>query len=302
MSGDATSIQPAPREVHQNIFEKVCEGLGLGGKSEQEKIDALDTINSAEMLAKAPNISFLPLLDGDMFKSPITLDDVAQKDEQNRPAKKTPGWLEALMVGDVKDDGYIMASAVQPRKQGIGKAFSDYLESAVGSPHAKEILTAYEISPSTLDDTAVDRVLLLLNDVAFYVPAVLTARGWPDDKPVYVYHFNCLNTWAGAALHGKSNHILDIAYLFGNDGETLDKSERVVAQAFAKSMIIFVNGEEPWSKFEYLKESIMVYGKDGAVVKGKNEEERRGRRKEIWRLVDKVGAGKLHEAVMGFLG
>ncbi|KAL4755536.1 hypothetical protein BDW72DRAFT_189286 [Aspergillus terricola var. indicus] len=78
---------------------------------------------------------------------------------------------------------------------------------------------------SRRDDDAYPAVLNYINDVLFFTPVLTFAQGWKGNA--YVYYFNEGNPWEGQ-WKGRTNHILDLAYLFQNFREFLSPKQQAV--------------------------------------------------------------------------
>ena len=127
------------------------------------------------------------------------------------------------------------------------------------SNEADLILQVYKISPDTADDVGLIRILRFATDIGFYEPAIAFAKGWPEGRSAYLYHFNAPNPWDGP-WKGEANHILDVAFLFQNYNEYLSAEERAVAERFAENLISFINSKPPFPAFSAEKGGAMIYG------------------------------------------
>lgn len=151
------------------------------------------------------------------------------------------------------------------RKAGIASVFTTSLTKNLLVPTAASaILEAYNITPNTPDDEAVQSILAFANDIAYYLPALFYARFWPGKS--YYYHFDEPNPWDGA-FKGCSTHLLDAAFLFQAYNEKLSDEAKEIAVALAKAFIKFANGEAPWKEFENKEGGLMRFGPSGKKVK-----------------------------------
>lgn len=82
--------------------------------------------------------------------------------------------------------------------------------------------------------------------MCFAVAAREFARAWSlAGLESFLYRFNCPNPWEGV-WKGHATHILDLAFLLLNYNEYLAKGQRQAAERFAKDVITFVHGHQPW--------------------------------------------------------
>lgn len=104
--------------------------------------------------------------------------------------------------------------------------------------------------------------------MCFAVAARESARAWSlAGLDAFLYRFNCPNPWDGV-WKGHATHILDLAFLLLNYNEYLSKGQRQAAERFAKDVITFVHGREPWAAYRSeTQEGSMVYNApaDGAM-------------------------------------
>lgn len=150
------------------------------------------------------------------------------------------------------------------RKAGIASAFTTSLTKNLSTPiAASAILDAYEITPTTPDDDAVQSILAFANDIAYYLPALFYARSWPGKS--YYYHFDEPNPWDGM-FKGYSTHLLDAVFLFQAYNEKLSPEAKEIAVAIAKTFIKFANGEAPWKEFDKKNGGVKRFGPSDTSV------------------------------------
>lgn len=185
------------------------------------------------------------------------------------------------------------------RKAGIASSFCTAITSTLASPAASKLLSAYGLSPATADEDAFVKVLEYSNDLSFYVPTVLYARALSRDMPVHVYRFNEPNTWPGP-WQGRSTHIHDLAFLLQTFNDKMDQGQKALAEDFGEDVVNFVNGKEPWKKFEGEGgvAKVMKVGETG--VKHDVPEEV-GRRGVMLELAKDVGMEALADAFGRFM-
>lgn len=127
---------------------------------------------------------------------------------------------------------------------------------------ATAVIAAYGLDDDSIATTqnSTERVLNFGNDVCFAVAAQAFARAWSNaGHEAFLYRFNCPNPWNGA-WKGYATHILDLAFLLLNYNEYLSQGQRQNAERFAKDVITFVHGGEPWMAYRSgIQEGSMVY-------------------------------------------
>lgn len=126
------------------------------------------------------------------------------------------------------------------------------------------IATAYQLDSSSMvtanTKASTERVLNFGNDVCFALAAREFARTWSlAGLEAFLYRFNCPNPW-DEAWKGYATHILDLALLLLGYNEYLSKGQQQAAERFAKDVIVFVHGGEPWVAYRTgTQEGSMVY-------------------------------------------
>jgi hypothetical protein len=148
------------------------------------------------------------------------------------------------------------------RKSGIATALNTSLTQSMGASSAKAVLQAYGITPTTSDDSAMQSIVDLATDIAYYAPALCFARSWPGRT--YYYHFNEPNPWQGA-FKGCSTHMLDAAYLFQNFAHKMGSKEKELGVALAMDFIKFTNGVKPWDEYESVNCNVKAFGPSEAT-------------------------------------
>lgn len=120
---------------------------------------------------------------------------------------------------------------------------------------ARNIAQAYRLEPAsfTKDAESTQPILNFGNDVCFAAAGRSFARAWSASSMLgteaFLYMFNCPNPWDGP-WKGHATHILDIAFVLMNYAEYLDKGQQSAAERFAKDIITFVNGKQPWAGYQ----------------------------------------------------
>lgn len=181
-----------------------------------------------------------------------------------------------------------------PSANHVGTKFRSVLDQSLSNrPGAKAaVLDAYGVQ----QEGESLGFLHFAHDVVQLAATRLIARRWPG--PAYVFHFNEPNPWEGR-FQGVATHLLDVTFLFQNYEEFLDAEQASSGRTFARHVIEFVNGEEPYDAFSSGSGKVQVYGpgeprsrqvdaKDFAAA---------GRRDHIFRLADDVGLDRLTAVV-----
>lgn len=129
---------------------------------------------------------------------------------------------------------------------------------------APAIISGYDLAVSAMANTSKTTlsVLKLGNDICFAQAASTLARTWaatnvPRSK-AFMYHFNCPNPWDGP-WKGEATHGLDIVFALQNYREHLSLGQRRSTERFAKDIITFVNGNEPWQSYDPGNPTSMIY-------------------------------------------
>ncbi|KAK5088282.1 hypothetical protein LTR05_002499 [Lithohypha guttulata] len=302
MSGTCLALRPEPTTLHEKFYEQVCEIHGLTNLSGDQRLEALDKINSHELLAKIPpSVPSLPAIDNEFIHDVTTYETV--KDWQNRSDPALPGlrWCRELLIGDCQFDGSIYQLALGFRKADIGKQLEQSLNVNVPEHEVEidKLVGAYGISAADNDEIAYLRVLEFINDVLFYVPTVTVSNVWPGT--VYVYHLNEPNPWEGP-FKGQATHILDVALLFKNFDHTLDEGTRAVGEAFGDATICFINATSPWKASSAHEPIAFIFG--GEAKPGKLVEDipaHTGRRETLIQYDSSIGFDTLRAAAVAFL-
>ncbi|KAF2847588.1 carboxylesteras-like protein [Plenodomus tracheiphilus IPT5] len=301
---------PIPQEATEAAYQQVIDALGLKDKSPEERIEALLKVPVDDLWQKVPpGAPLLPSVDGDIVPGTPTFKIVSSKEDS--PEFPMPGrkWCKALMIGESKLDANILAyMALDARKSNIAQAFIDSANKTLAShpEAAKQLISAFEITPETKDDDAVLSILRFASEIAFYAPARATAQGWPNtpENKFFLYHFNEGIPWEGR-FQGEPGHILDVAYLFQNYNEHLGDEQLKVARAYGEDFIKFVNGEDPWPAVQDGKFSARVYGpsSEGNTCRwsGEGLPGHVGRDERVLKLGESVGYDNVLAVFQNFL-
>lgn len=301
MSGTPVMLKPLAMGVAEMSYTSIIKSFGLEGASAAERIERLKSASSEELVEKTPmSVPLLPFLQ-DAIIPKLTVPPLPHQDDATVPSRTTfaklataagstkdsvPGfkWCESLLIGSTKHDGSVfLFMGLSQRKSGIATTLATSLHKHISGDAAMAILDAYDITPTTSDDEALQRIIDFATDIAYVAPALAYARVFPGKS--YLYNFDELNPWDGP-LKGLSTHMLDAAYLFQNFNEDLSEKAREVTKTFAMDFVRFANGVEPWEKYTKEKGTCRVYGPSEKCVVGVLEGDgwATGRRNTLWRL------------------
>ncbi|KAH7085327.1 carboxylesteras-like protein [Paraphoma chrysanthemicola] len=301
MSGTPIMLKPLPAAVAEMSYASIIKNFGLEDASVEERIERLMSASPEELAEMTPmSIPLLPCLVDDDIGA-ITAPSLSNHEDAVMPSRTTfaglaatetaqsdavPGfkWCEALLIGSTKHDGSVfLFMGLMQRKAGIASALNSSLYKHLSADAAVAILDAYDITPTTNDDNAIQRIIDFATDIAYAAPALAYARSFPGRA--YLYNFDEVNPWDGP-LKGLSSHILDAAFLFQNFHDYLSDDTVKVAKTLALDFIRFVNGVEPWEKYTSEKSTRRVYGPSETSMAGIVDDNgwRQGRRDILWRL------------------
>ncbi|CAO2656511.1 Nn.00g053140.m01.CDS01 [Neocucurbitaria sp. VM-36] len=296
-TGGATLLfKPIPLAVAESAYQKVVEALGLADKSPEDRVAALLKVPIDDLWQKVPmGAPMLPTLDGDTVPGIPDFQTVSSQEDNAgflMPGRK---WCKALMIGESKLDANILAyMGLDTRKPNIAQKFIDSINKTLSSHPsvAAELLSSYNITPSTPDEEALLSILRFSSEISFYVPARAFAQGWPNTKDAkfFLYHFNEGIPWPGR-FQGEAGHILDVAYLFQNYNEHLTEEGKKLARQYAEDFINFVNGEDPWPPVQGGKLGARVYGPSSEGVIAKYVED--GKPEDVGRTDRAIKLGEL---------
>jgi carboxylesterase type B len=280
MSGTPLMLQALSPEMAETSYNTIIREFALEDASAEERIETLRTASPEVLVSKTPmTVPLLPYLDGKFIPEQTTFTKLSA----------LPGmqWCEHLMIGDCQHDGTIFHfQGLAQRKAGIAAAITSSFHTHLASTAAHAVLEAYNITPSTPDDDAMQHIFDLATDIAYAVPALSYARSFPGQT--YAYHFNEANPWDGL-FKGKSTHMLDAAFLFQHFNECMTPKVQEVAKTLATNFIKFANDVEPWAEINEYEGNVRTYGPSEKSVVGlvaKNGWEN-GRRDVLWTISEK---------------
>lgn len=158
------------------------------------------------------------------------------------------------MIGSADFDGVIfevLGIFANREHYSLGRGLAKCLMKTLPTvQHAniEKLLDLYGIFPKATDDADQirDKIIQFGTDLKFFASSRDYSWFWPGSS--WLYYFNESSPWLGR-YKGRSAHCLDIAHLFLNYKDIMDKSQRRIAMSFARDVISFVNAETPWAEF-----------------------------------------------------
>lgn len=294
LSGNKLAAAVFPRSVAQTAYGAVLQCFGIDSSSSaDDQLVALLAVSPEDLLSKVSlSVPLGPVVENDRMPSFGAIDEHSSSPQHHIP----------LMIGSTDFDGAIfeVLGLFAGRDPGsLGEAFAKYLMRTVpAAQHANfdKLLGLYGISSTAAADTEQTRVKILQfgTDLKYFASSRAYAASWPAHS--WLYYFRESNPWDGPHK-GRSAHCLDIAYLFLNYKDVMGESQKRVALDFARDVVLFTNGEAPWSEF-HSSGKMRVFGSlgDGQVAEQSLGEVKAGPSQEVRTLWDEVGLDNLAQA------
>jgi carboxylesterase type B len=270
------------------------------GLSPDTAVEHMLKTDGQELIMKTMKAStrYVPTLDDDLCPTTFNFKSIGSGET------KLPGqeWCEEAMIGDCRFDGNIQSLRLMHRKKGIAAAFCLSITKSLSSHSglAERLLSAYGLTPETDDEAGLFKVLQVANDINFYIPTTTLTETLSEHMDTYVYRFNEPNPWDGP-WKGHATHVLDIAFLTQNFNEFLDDKQKATAIQFAKDVITFVNGKQPWDRTSIEDSRAKVLGPHGNLEVVDDKPEKVGRRSIMTELGEEVGFDVLNDAFNSFM-
>ncbi|OJI91469.1 hypothetical protein ASPTUDRAFT_198432 [Aspergillus tubingensis CBS 134.48] len=269
MGGTNLLMRPLPDPVTELTYRGYVDRLGLGSLSAAERVQALVALDDEKIVAAfSPADAFLPASGGELGLIDHTYAEIYEGDAGPLvlPGRR---WCEKIMIGDCQLDGSIMSAMLPYDPATVASTFRKSFERSLGSAEkAQLVMTEYGIREESDGQEAYDRILTFVTDLCFFLPILHYGHCWSGQA--YLYNFNEPNPWDGR-WSGRSNHILDVAFLFQNYNERLSEPQQAVAIQFAEDLITFAHGGDPWKPFKWETKDlhVRVYGGRAAETAGK---------------------------------
>jgi carboxylesterase type B len=274
-----------PEAVARHAYTQVLQCLDIDSTlSDELQVSALKAVAHEDLLTKIPpSVPLGPVVKGYDLPSFAAI-----------TAKSPTKHSVPLMIGSTDFDGAIfevLGIFAGRNEATLAEDFAKVLQRFVpGSQNEKitQLLRLYGIENVVAAETQESRLAILQfgTDLKYFASARAYASSWPDES--WLYYFNEQNPWEGPHK-GRSAHCLDIAYLFLNYSDVMSEPQLEVATGFARDVIGFVYGEQPYAEFRSSRK-MKVYGQspEGSETSCLDES-MVGPSAEIRKLWDEIG-------------
>ncbi|KAH8675161.1 Alpha/Beta hydrolase protein [Ilyonectria robusta] len=297
LGGSFLLVKPQTPESAESVYQSTIRSLSIEASSCKDRVQSLLNIPAEKLVDAALNGKTPPgpVIDDDLIPAIATFENIK---EFPMPGKN---WCERLFCLGNQFDGSLFAIIdLGARLNGITEAFRLFLIDGLGDTAACKILDHYGILQGGADEESIINITQLLTDVGYYAPLVKAGEAYP--APFILGHFNERNPWAG--IHqGRANHILDIAYLWGNYEDKYGPQNKVIAEALAEDVISFIWGQDVLPSFNDGKR-VVVYGPAGDDVARQVldwRDKKTGRNVSIFELAELAGGlDKLLDVLIAF--
>ncbi|CAG9975614.1 unnamed protein product [Clonostachys byssicola] len=288
----------------EELYGALTSRLGLDKLAPEQRIKGLLTVAAEDLIQFSPELVALgPVIDNDSIPSMASFSNIGHDGGLHLPGKT---WCKELFLIESQFDfatkmpcsrsanalrkGSIFALVnLNNRQDGINAAFTKSIRESLGDAAASKLLDAYRISPETSDIDTLEKIISFVTDASFYAPAVKLGQAWPGLS--YLCHFNERNPWDGI-YKGRANHLLDVAYMWGNYNQKYTNQNWTVARALAEDMVRFTAGKGSLPSFNKEGNVVTIYGPSDDNISSKHSTlgaEDTGRNHAFFRLADEVG-------------
>lgn len=250
MSGLSGTIPAYSKSYHEKQFQQLLKYYDI--VNDENALDILRKIPEEDMAmatsaiqeTKVPTTGN-PCIDGWYLDYNLNFTNFVEP----------PEWLDSLILGNTKDEGIMFF----PCYTGLTyEKLLEHCDKFVPSSVSEAILSWYDM---TVDSSMEDinwNMTRLMGDITFIFPNYQLLEVCAKSKTtVYWYHLDEPSTIDGP-LKGKSNHAIDLLYLFGNRSDMNDSQKHLVSDYMTR-VINFANGEQPWGPYLDRK-AVMVFG------------------------------------------
>ena len=292
LSGNPLMFPILPLPAAEFFASQAYTALGISDLPQDEQIQRLLAASPDELLTKVPpSIHMGTTLDG------TTIGGVPTYPALAKLAEEVPGatWCKSLLVGSCDFDAQIYAFlGVFDGRGPLAQGFIERLQRAVPSDKRDKLdalFALYGLAPETPEEAARAAVIQLGSDLKFFSSSLAYARAWPGRA--YLYQFKEANPWEGP-FRGRATHVLDVALLFQTYNHALPAEAVEVARRFARDLVTFAHGEDPFPTLEA--------GKGGRVYGSQATEDyvpdvhALGPSAEVQKLWDEIGLQNLSQA------
>ncbi|KAI1029101.1 hypothetical protein LB504_012970 [Fusarium proliferatum] len=276
-SGTASAISPKPLANKEEEYHALLDFCGISVDDPQrlEKLRAVPTDKIVEAASSINKAAFSPLADKSFFP-------VIPNYLNHAKIVSDCSWVDAIITGDAVFEGYLFAHnlmAVRP------EVFYQHVEDALGTDNAKRVLDIRSIS-ARLTETQ-------------KVPChILSKELWKSGKKQYRCILSLRNPFPGSFFSGVlGHHFIELVYQFMTFMERLPlQRQRDVCVGFVRRWTAFAYGEEPWSQYTWVDETVAVAdSREGWVVRSRVKDleasvydEGGQRRYEKWEALDEL--------------
>ncbi|KAE9367251.1 alpha/beta-hydrolase [Stipitochalara longipes BDJ] len=299
-SGTASSARPASFAQREEEYLRLLDFCGIE-RNDEQRLEKLRGVPVEMIVRGVQGIG--------VFSTPPTADE--RFFERGVPGFFTEAgliggcaWVEDVMVGESLYEGYLFAEATRNIEP---EAFIGYLEKVFEKDGSEKVLSASQITRTMDRNLFWTRLNTLIGDVIFSAPThnlltTLTSPSFPSEngrKKIYRYNNALRNPFPGTPYYGVAgHHFVELAFQFLNFCERYPHPKLVdVSVEFARRLVVFANGREPWEEFEIRDgERIAVvnsgrgwrtYTREEDERVG-NLEEEGGRRYAVWEALGTV--------------
>ncbi|KAH8716984.1 Alpha/Beta hydrolase protein [Phaeosphaeriaceae sp. PMI808] len=276
MSGvPGPTFQPISQEAASDVFNKICESLGIQerGEAALAKLRALDVqaFVSADDSWTTKGNSWAPIDDTSFFREKVTWDQVPQLLGKCE-------WVDEIIVGNTGFEGLVyqdVAKTLNPL------FFLAILKQTLSDEAAKKVMEIYGITLDMDQNLFMTPAMRWSGDNFFEAPVHALAQyiSTHTKKPIYRYHFDVRNPFPGATYYQQSHHWVDIYFIFRAMQFRMPfQYLKDISDKHAAMWIGFANGHKPWSEFKHQGGTIMVADeREGWVEKKMSEYEKMSR-------------------------
>ncbi|KAH0371304.1 alpha/beta-hydrolase, partial [Aureobasidium melanogenum] len=298
-SGTPLTMPDKTHSEHQDNFISQAKNLDIDTES-------LSSMQIAQQMIKCDVSKIRDL--GFVGASCVDTEIIPHKDHANQrdiSAGKVSqvSWLESQLISSCSYDGSIsniMMRGDDSRKN-HAKSFIKIAREVLKKP--QKLLEIYEITETTPDEEALERICQFESDIGFFSAALAVARGTADTITTYFQLFDLGNPFPGPLEQKKfASHTWDIVALLGAYEDRLPEDYvKKIREWRARYIRYIVDGEAPWSNFEKGgKEAMFVVPNHGPAEERMLESVLEGRLQKLLDLAEEEssdGADTLWEGV-----
>jgi hypothetical protein len=273
--GAPLATTPQTIEEKSELYEKVKETLEVTTLKELEAVPWEDLIKVYSCSDPRSGFGEVGMIDGQFFSS-FWRDHFAFQGE--------------LVLGTTDDEGTVIDSTMRGgRGTNPRPKTKELLDSLFSLPlrgcKIKAALETYNITPLTSATDLEEKIMFILEDIAWYKPtADFALHASKHGIRVHEYAFSQLQPFGGP-YKGTASHTVDLAYLHGSPSifqETeYPENELKIQYELQESWISVAYGQTPWGK-----QSVKCFGPDGKTSEVRKDaflrEYRRGAKMTVW--------------------